>query len=149
MSFETVWDLPVHILVIHAVVVGVPVAALATVAVAGIPSWRARLAWPVVLLNALMLGATYVARESGEWFFGTLPQAPPAVADHRELGLTLIWFVVALFGASVLLALVKGSNVAVVGLVAVIVLVAAGAATVQTVRTGHSGSTAVWGGATP
>jgi hypothetical protein len=144
--FETFLDLPVHILVIHAVVVGVPAAALATVAVALIPSLRVRLAWPVVLLNALLLGVTYVARQSGLWFYGTFDQLPPAAAEHRALGLTLIWFVLGLLGASVLLALVSRGPGLVIGLVAVVVLAAAGAATVQTIRTGHAGSKAVWKG---
>jgi hypothetical protein len=142
--FETFLDLPVHILVIHAVVVGVPVAALATAAVAVVPSLRYRLVWPVVLLNLAMLAATFVASESGEWFYDTFEQATPAMQNHRELGLTLIWFVLGLAVASVLLALVARGPGVLVGLVALIVVVAAGAATVQTIRTGHSGSNAVW-----
>jgi hypothetical protein len=144
--FETFLDLPVHILVIHAVVVGVPVAALITVVVAVVPRLRARLAWAVVLLNALMVGVTYVARESGKWFYDTFQQLPPDAVDHRQLGLTLIWYALALLGASILVALAARAGTVLVALVAVIALVVAGAATVQTIRVGHSGSNAVWKG---
>jgi hypothetical protein len=143
--FETFLDLPVHVLVIHGVVVGVPVAAVATVAVALVPALRTRLAWLAVLLNAVMVGITYVAMESGKWFFDRIG-APPVAADHRELGLTLVWFTVGLFAASLLLALVSKAGGILAGVVAVIVLGAAGAAAVQTVRVGHSGTEAVWRG---
>ncbi len=144
--FETFRGLPIHILLNHAVVVGIPLVALASVAVALIPTWRARLAWPMVVVNALLVGATYAARQSGLWLFKALGNPPPAL-HHRSLGLTLIWFVIALFVASLLLALVSRADGGfLVGVVALIVVVAAGAATVQTVRTGEAGSRAVWEG---
>jgi hypothetical protein len=143
--FETFLDLPLHILVIHAVVVGVPVAALVTVIVAFVPSLRARFAWAVVVLDALMVGATYAAQESGKWFYDKLG-APQSAANHRELGLTLIWFAIGLFVAALLLALVSRAGGVLAGVVAVVVLVAAGAAAVQVARVGDTGSRAVWGG---
>jgi hypothetical protein len=143
--FETLLDLPLHVLVIHAVVVGVPVAALATAAVALRTSWRLAVGWWVVLLNAAMVAATYVARQSGLWFYDRLGEPPPA-ADHRALGINLVWFVLALLAASVLLMLVGRAGGVLLAVVALVAVVAAGAAAVQTVRVGHSGSEAVWKG---
>ena len=64
--FDTVLGLPVHVLVVHAVVVGLPLMAVVTAVVALMPALRLRFAWPVVVLDAGVVVATFVARESGE-----------------------------------------------------------------------------------
>jgi hypothetical protein len=144
--FDTVLGLPVHVLVIHAVVVLVPLAALATAAVALLPARLARLGWLVVAFDTAMLAATFVAKESGEEFFRLLDE-PQAAVRHTELGATMQWYVLALVVAAVLAVLVRSSGRTVLSaVVAVLVLVTAGATTVQLVRVGHSGSDAAWGG---
>ena len=64
--FDFVFGLPMHALVIHAVVVLVPLSALCTMAYVARPSWRWVLRWPTVA-GALVSGTSaFVAAESGE-----------------------------------------------------------------------------------
>ncbi|MEP7333059.1 MAG: DUF2231 domain-containing protein [Terracoccus sp.] len=64
--FDFVLGLPMHALVIHAVVVLVPLSALCTVAYVARPSWRTVLVWPTAA-GALISGiSAFVAAESGE-----------------------------------------------------------------------------------
>lgn len=63
--FDTVFGLPLHTLVVHAVVVLVPLAALGTVAIAAVPAWRARFGVPVLLLTVAAVASVPVAVQSG------------------------------------------------------------------------------------
>ena len=66
MSIDNLFGLPAHPLVVHAAVVLLPIAAIATVVVAAVPRWRrpyALLAFGVSLAAA---GAIWLAQESGE-----------------------------------------------------------------------------------
>ncbi|MGH3344107.1 MAG: DUF2231 domain-containing protein [Carbonactinosporaceae bacterium] len=148
--FDTVFGLPVHSLVIHVTVIGLPLGALFTAVVAVRPGWRSRYAWWAVAVNGLLLAATFVAQESGKQLYERLG-APPEAATHRELALTLVWFALALLVASILLApplaavaLARSHGVAVHVLTVVVVAVAA-ASVVQVARVGHAGTEAVWG----
>jgi hypothetical protein len=145
--FDTVLGLPVHILVIHVVVALLPLAALLTVGAAVLPARLARLGWLAVALDAGMLAATYVAKESGEKFYERLGRPGGDVARHTELGGTMVWYALALLAAGIVaVALRRAAPAVVSALLAVVVVVAAAAATVQVVRVGHSGSSAVWKG---
>jgi hypothetical protein len=144
--FDTIFGLPMHVLVIHAAVVSLPAAALVTIAVVARPAWRARFAGWVALLNAAMLVLTFVTVRSGLALFHRLGQLE-SVLRHRDLGNILLWIVVALAVASALLWLVQraGRPVLVTAVAAVVALLG-GATAVQTILVGHSGSTAVWRG---
>lgn len=64
--FDYVFGLPMHALVIHAVVVLVPLSAVCAVAYAARPTWRRMLLWPTAV-GALVSGVSaFVAGESGE-----------------------------------------------------------------------------------
>lgn len=64
--FDFVFGLPMHALVIHAVVVFVPLSTLCTIAYVARPSWRSVLRWPTAV-GALISGVSaFVAAESGE-----------------------------------------------------------------------------------
>jgi hypothetical protein len=141
---DTVFGLPTHVLVVHAVVLGVPVAAAATIAIALRPAWRHAVGWWVVGLDAAALVVTVIARQSGTWFFRRLGE-PEAAVEHTSLGLSLVWFVLVLLAAAIMLALADrlpggwtGHAAATLAIVAALVTV------VQVVRTGHSGTAAVW-----
>ena len=64
--FDTVLGLPVHALVIHAVVILGPVTGLTAVAYAVRPPWRRLLRWPLAALSVLAALAAVVAVESGQ-----------------------------------------------------------------------------------
>jgi hypothetical protein len=145
----TIFGLPTHVLVIHLVIVGIPVACLATVAIAVRPQWRmGRIGMLVVVADALAVAATWIARQSGLAFFhrqaGGLATAP-AVIDHKNLGMTLIWYMLGLLGAALLLVLAeKYERPPLTTIFATIAIAASVAAAVQTVRVGDAGARATW-----
>lgn len=140
--FDTVLGLPIHALVVHGVVVLLPLMAMITAVVASVPRWRAHAAWPVVVINAGLVAMTFVARQSGQALQTRL--GGRIAEGHAALGKNLIWFALAMFLASLVVAVTRRSERAAVGPVLTVV---AGALTVWwTIRVGHSGSDAVWSG---
>ncbi|MFI7588369.1 DUF2231 domain-containing protein [Spongisporangium articulatum] len=146
--FDTIAGLPVHILVVHAAVVLVPLMALVTLAFTVRPKWRPGLVW-AVLGDALCVVVSLVAKESGEHFEHRLGlQGTKAVEEHAEYGDKLFVFAVALLVAAVvawvLVARRPAPGTGAVAAAVLIVVVAGVAATTWTVLTGDSGSRAVW-----
>jgi len=140
--FDTITGLPLHPLVIHGVVVGVPLMAVLTVLVAVRKDLRERFAWWVAGANFLLFLLTLVAKESGE----ALQQAKGGqlAIEHGQLGSVLPWFVLALTAASA--AVAGTSRNRALGPIAVVVsIITAVAAVYWTVRTGDAGARAVWG----
>ena len=70
--FDTVAGLPVHALVVHAVVVLLPLAALATAVWAFRSSDPPRVGYAVVAADAVVTALAFVARFSGEALEPTL-----------------------------------------------------------------------------
>lgn len=144
-----IFGLPTHILVIHLVVLGIPLACLATAAIALRPLWRTgKTGFVVLVLNALAFGGTYIARLSGIELYNhqKFLRQDPAVQHHKALGLTLIWYILGLLLATVLLVLAeKYERPPLTTVFAFIALAAAVAAMVQTVRVGDAGARATWG----
>ena len=66
--FDYILGLPMHALVIHAVVVLVPLSALVAIAFAVRPPWRRVLRWPVAIGGVVSGVTAFVAAESGEAF---------------------------------------------------------------------------------
>ncbi len=152
--FSEINGLPVHILVVHAVVALVPLAALLTVLSAVWPAARRRLGIVTPLVALLAVGATFAAKEAGEWLQARVPQTP-LINEHVDLGDTMFYFAVGLFIAAVLVWSVptlmsrRSGQVAppwVGVVVAVVAIVLSGAAVFQVYRVGESGSKAVWTG---
>jgi len=140
--FDTITGLPLHPLVIHGVVVGVPLMAVLTVLVAVRKDLRERFAWWVAGANFLLFLLTLVAKQSGE----ALQQAKGGqlAIEHGQLGSVLPWFVLALTAASA--AVAGTSRNRALGPIAVVVsIIAAVAAVYWTVRTGDAGARSVWG----
>jgi hypothetical protein len=169
---EEIDGLPLHPLVVHAVVVLVPLTALVAVLFL-VPRFRRSLRWPMVLLAAAALASTFVARESGQNFeeWAVPPDTPSsplseAIERHEELA-NQLWYIVIAFAIVVWVAAYVLRPADEVGpfpgsgaddseeasttldttvrvVVAVLVVVGAAAAGVQTYRTGEQGSRAVW-----
>jgi hypothetical protein len=155
---NTVNGLPTHVLLIHAVVVLVPTAALAVIAAAWSASLRRRLG---LLTPALALGALVlvpITANAGQWLQKQVPGGfeDTLILKHADRGEHLWPWVLALFllaAAGHLLARrAETAGPAPAGpgwlpvLVAVLATVAAVGATVQTARIGDSGARAVWEG---
>ncbi len=162
--FDLINGLPVHPLVVHAVVVLLPLACLGTLAIAVRPVWRSRYGVLVVACAAAATALTPVATSSGE----ALERHVGSPGEHAELGDQLIWFAVSLLVLSLALVWLDRRHRGVdldeadeadeaggapsvrrssttVRIVAGLALVAALATSVQVYRVGDSGARAAWG----
>ena len=140
--FDTITGLPVHPLVIHAVVVGIPVMAILTILVAVRKNLREKYSWWVAGANFLLFLVTLVAKESGE----ALQEAKGGqlAIEHGQLGSVLPWFVLVMTAASA--AVAGTSRNRALGPIAVVITILSSVAAVWwTVRTGDAGARAVWG----
>ena len=140
--FDTITGLPLHPLVIHGVVVGVPLMAVVTILVAVRRNLRERYSWWVAGANSLLFLLTLVAKESGE----ALQEAKGGqlAIEHGQLGSVLPWFALVLALASAAVA-ATSRNKALGPVSVVFSILAAVAAVYWTVRTGDAGARAVWG----
>lgn len=143
--FDTITGLPIHPLVVHAVIVLLPLACLGAVLVAAKPSWNRSWGWVVLACSFIALGSAFVAKESGE----KLESRVGRPWNHAEWGERLP---IAAFGLFVLLAVLwwfdrkqRDGRTVLTKVVAVLVVLAAAVTLVLTVKVGHSGATAVWG----
>jgi uncharacterized membrane protein len=147
---------PLHPLVVHAVVVLGPLAALTGLAYALVPRWRWLLRWPLVVLAVVVALAALVAVAAGEDLLAARPELAPIVEDHEEAGerlrsVALIYVVLSglaawALGGTSALASGRGARETRFG-IPVAVLLAAGAVglVVSVYLAGDSGATAVWG----
>ncbi|GCD88548.1 DUF2231 domain-containing protein [Nocardioides sp. LS1] len=142
--FDLINGLPLHPLVVHAVVVLVPLAALGTIALALRPAWRHHYGWLVVGAAALGTVLDPIATSSGE----ALEKHVGDPGQHAALGDQLIWFLVPLLVLALALVLLdrrRPHATTALRAVAVLGVVAALATTVQVYRIGDSGARAAWG----
>ena len=166
MNFD--WEfngLPLHVLIVHAVVIVVPLAALCAVCTAFWPAVRRRLGilTPLIALTALVL--VPLAVQAGEWLQSRLVNVTPLLGEHTSLGRTMLPWAIALFlvaalqwgwyryingdgdgarSASVLRSR-TGRLIATV-IIDLVVVVSAVGAVVTVALIGESGSRAVWTG---
>ncbi len=148
--------MPLHPLIVHAVVVLGPLAALTGLAYAAVPRWRWLLRWPLVGLAVVTAVVSVVAAQTGEALLDLRPDLAPLVEEHREYGellrtVALGYAVVsvvaawALGGASAL-ASGRGARESRCAIpVAVVLSVAAVGLMVVLYLAGDSGARAVWG----
>lgn len=140
---DTFAGLPVHVLLVHLVVVGAPLMAVVTVVVAARPAWRRRFAWPVAAADAALAVVVFLTAAAGRELQQRL--GGQVALEHAEHGERLRWLVVGLVVAAVLVALAGERRTAAVA-TALVAVVAAVAVTVGVVLTGHSGTESVWRG---
>ena len=142
--FDLINGLPIHPLVVHAVVVLVPLAALGTIALAPRPAWRQHSGRLVVGAAVLATALTPIATSSGE----ALEKHVGDPGEHAALGDQLIWFLIPLLVISVALVFLdrrRPDSTTALRVVATLGVVAALATTVQVYRIGDSGARAAWG----
>ena len=145
--FDTIGGLPLHALVVHAVVVVFPLMALITAAVAVRSAWR-RAALLVTVVDGLLVVVVWVARRSGEALQRRLSSLSGngalVAADHGQKGSLLLWFALALFLAAALVWYASRRPALTVP-ATLVAVVAALAAIGWCVVVGDSGARAVWG----
>jgi hypothetical protein len=149
--------LPLHVLLVHFVVVLVPLTAIAAVLVPVWPAARRRLGIVVPLLALVDLILVPIVTSAGEWLKARVPSTP-LIEQHAALGATLLPWVIALFAFTVVQwawffffdrpdsprrpsAVVR--RVAIVVLTVLAVGLAVGT-TVEVILIGEAGSRAIW-----
>jgi hypothetical protein len=141
--FDLIFGLPIHALVVHAVVVLLPLSVIGAVAVAAVSRWR-RPYGPLVLgIAAVTTLLVPVASASGE----ALEHRVGDPEAHAELGEQLIWFALPLVALLALLVWQdrrSGQRSGVHKAIPALLVIAALATGVQTFRVGDSGARAVW-----
>ena len=164
-NLVTVDGLPLHPLVMHAVVVLLPLSAVGAVAIAVRPPWRRRFGPVVALLTVLAVAAVPIAQQTGAQLEDKLTSLEnPLIEQHAQLGETLLPYAV-VFGALVLVLVLlgrladrraragapaatprRGPWTVLLVAVAVLTVLSAVTTTAWVIQIGHSGSTAVWEG---
>jgi uncharacterized membrane protein len=147
--FDLINGVPLHPLVVHAIVVLLPLATLGTLAIVVRPAWRLRYGPLVVAAAAISTALIPVATASGE----ALEKRVGDPGHHAQLGDQLIWFAVPLLLTSAGLVWLEWRRVrqeqpgsrSLVRAVAALAVVAALASAVQVYRVGDSGARAAWG----
>ncbi|HET9517688.1 MAG TPA: DUF2231 domain-containing protein [Actinoplanes sp.] len=154
--FDQVNGLPVHVLVVHAAVVFVPLLAVLAVAFAVLPRVRSRVDWAAALLAVAAPATAGVAVLSGGAFKdrllaqGMTAEGLAPITTHQQYGVLTFWFTVALGVATGLLvflarpgarSLPRAAELA----LSVVVVALAAVAVFYVVRTGDTGATSVWG----
>ena len=142
--FDLIDGIPVHVLVIHAVVVFVPLSALLVTAVVIFPRLRSHYRFPVVGLAVLSGILTVIAEQSGK----ALQRRVGYVGQHAELGSALTP-VVLIFGflsvCWLILTSMKSEKLKLWLAIAGGAVIAAGLiALVLTFFVGHSGARSAW-----
>jgi hypothetical protein len=148
----TIFGLPAHALLVHAVVVLAPLTALLEILCGFWPAARRRLVWLVLALAVVTTVVTPVAADAGEWLMVQRKRVSPILQEHAVLGEWMQYFSFALLVVAIALAVLhwletrsdKPRKVATVA-VAVVALVVGVSATVQVVRIGDAGARSVWG----
>jgi hypothetical protein len=148
--FDTFRGLPVHALVVHAVVVLVPLAALGLILVAVRPSWRRSFGPVVVLLATAGLAMVPVATRSGHRLKERLDASgivAKQIKNHQDMGSLVIWPTLAMWVLSIALIALdrrRGGSTGLTTAIAGLAVLAALASVAQVAVTGELGTKAVW-----
>ncbi len=157
--FDYILGLPMHPLVIHAVVVLVPLSALVAIAFAVRPPWRRVLRWPMAVGGVVSGVTAFVAAESGEAFERRVVSVRQSTTDLELLSAHTTWGDRAKIACLVFMVLAVAAAFLVpnpevdapprraveVPLLVLLVLSAL-AALITVVLTGHSGARVTWNG---
>jgi hypothetical protein len=149
-----IFGIPLHPLVVHAAVVLVPLVALGALIVAFWPKARLRFGWLLAVFSLGGIGATLLARQSGEELFESMEnageQASPTLSAHMSWGNQAFWPAIVMAAALFAMMLTTRGRKAEerpsvwYWVSAVVAVLAAVVSLVMIIKVGHSGSEAVW-----
>lgn len=158
--------LPLHVLLVHAVIVLTPLVGVALVVIAAWPGARRVLWVPVLFAAAVLLPLGLITIEAGKWLEVRVPPAP-LIQQHTAKGEDIIPWLIALLVVAVLVSAwavielgarrraapdteprrpARGLRIAVGIVLTVAALAVTAGATWTIVQIGESGSRAVWEG---
>ena len=148
--FDKIGDMPLHPLVVHAAVVGIPLATLLAILFA-IPRTRNWARWPLALTAVGALAASLVSRASGEAFQEARNIRPgnpvgDLIAVHSQLAgqLVIIMIIFAVVAVANVIVVNRTRRGPVAAVFVLALLTVAIVALVWVVRVGDIGSRAVW-----
>lgn len=146
LPITEIGGLPLHPLLVHAVVVLIPLTALGIIVMATSTARSRRYSPAVILVAVGAAGAAFVAMWAGQ---ALRAEMPGLTSQHFTLGLYVPWAALALLVLVLLLAGLdrrSGGGRSAMGVVIAFLAVIAGLGAVGlTIATGHTGSTLVWG----
>lgn len=157
--------LPLHVLLVHALIVLTPLVALALIVIAAWPAARRALWLPVLIASIVLLPLGLITIEAGKWLEVRVPPAP-LIQEHTAQGEDIVPWLVALLVLGVAVAawavvelvtarrqtgqgragLGRGIRVGVSVVLTIAAIAVAAGTTWTIVRIGEAGSRAVWEG---
>ncbi|HXV94075.1 MAG TPA: DUF2231 domain-containing protein [Pseudonocardia sp.] len=145
----TVFGVPAHPLLVHAVVVLTPLAALGALVLAARPAWSRPYGFLVAagaLGGAVSATLAMLTGEQLEAAIDVTPEFAPVIEQHAQFGTLTVWTTWP-FAVLAIAAVVadRRAGGAAPRIVAALSAVSGVAAVVLTVLAGHSGADAVWG----
>lgn len=148
----TLFGLPAHALLVHAIVVLAPLVAGLTILCAVLPAARRRFVWLNLALAAAVVVLTPLTTSAGEYLYNMQAEPAPILETHQELGEWMIYFAVGLLVVAIVQAVQhviesrSSEPKRALAVVAAVLAIVIGASTiVGVVRIGDSGARAVWG----
>jgi uncharacterized membrane protein len=148
----TIFGLPAHALLVHAIVVLAPLTAVLEILCGFWPAARRNLVWLVLALAGATTILTPITTGAGEWLKDQRRSVSPILQEHAERGDWMIYFSAALLVvalALVALHWLEGRSdrprKALSIVVAVVALLVGVSSIVTVARIGHTGSESVWG----
>jgi hypothetical protein len=148
----TIFGLPAHALLVHAVVVLAPLTAALEILCALWPAARRSLVWLVLAFAVGTLILTPLTVSAGEWLYDQAPQHAPILEVHEERAGWAIYFAVGLLVVAVVQAVQhwmesksEQPRKVVAAVIAVLAIVVGVSSIVGIVRIGDAGAQAVWG----
>jgi hypothetical protein len=155
--------LPLHVLLVHALLVLTPLIALALIVIAAWPAARRVLWVPVLIGGVLLLPLGLITIEAGKWLEARVPPAP-LIQEHTAQGEDIVPWLITLLVLAVVIAawavvelvagrrapggggIGRGIRIAVSDVLTIAALAVAAGSTWTLVRIGEAGSRAVWEG---
>jgi ABC-type branched-subunit amino acid transport system permease subunit len=149
----TIWGLPAHALLVHAIVVLAPLTAVLEIVCGFWPAARRNLVWLVLAFAGVTTILTPITTDAGEWLKDQRRSVSPILQEHAARGDWMIYFSAALLVVALALVALHWlesrsgrPRKALAVVVAVVALVVGVSSIVTVVRIGDSGAESVWGG---
>jgi hypothetical protein len=148
----TIFGLPAHALLVHAMVVLAPLTALLEILCALWPAARRRFVWLVLAFAVAVMVLTPLTTSAGQWLYDQQPEPSAILETHWHRGQWMVYIAVALLVVAVVQAIQHWLDSrssepkrVLAAVAAVLALVVGAGSIVGVVLIGDAGAQAVWG----